>query len=247
MLIKDSKSIIITSQFKIYKENRVMKTTTKLLSVIACASMVLSMSACALFGGNQLSPSNLLSYAENSEAEVYDSSKKFITFLEKVGSDETAKKLKNGAVMHLEDKDIKKVLSDSHVCIFPIVDNFYDKNITEATLYVFGKSTNGKGHCEYIFSFAFEDEKDAKKYFKKIAEGYANPKQEVEADEGEQDDGTKYNVMLMKNDKGTGAIGLYMKDNIVFLAVSYAETGNKGVDALEEVLGDFDLHLVSDT
>lgn len=247
MLIKDSKSIIMTSQLKIYKENEVMKTSTKILSVIACASMALSMSACALFGGNPLSPSNLLKYAENSEAEVYDSAKKFVSFLGDVGNEDTESKLKNGVTIHLEDKDIKKVLSDSHVCVFPIVDNFYDKNITEATIYIFGKTKNNKGHVEYVYSFAFEDEKDAKKYFKKIAEGYANPKQEVETDEGTQDDGTKYSVIVIENSKGIGAIGLYQKDNVVFLGVTFADSGNKGIESLEEVLTDFELHLVSDT
>ena len=220
--------------------------SAKIISTLLCISMSVSLTGC--FGGSRLSPDKLVSYAEDKEAEVYDSARKFSSFLDDIKSDAVSANIEDGAVIRLEGKDIKTVLSKKSICILPIIDNFYDDDMTEAAVYCTGKiKSDDDGHIEYVYSVVFEDEEDAEDYFDDIHEGI-QPKasnKSAKNDEGEEE-GISYSVMTIVDNDNSAGVGVYRDGKTVMLIVAYGYNNTKGLDIVDGICEDFDLHLISD-
>ena len=220
--------------------------SAKIISSLLCISLSLSLTGC--FGGSRLSPARLMSYAEDNEAKVYDSARKYSSFLDEIRSGSESVEIGDGAVIRLEGKDIKTVFGKKSICMFPIVDDFYDKGMTEAVVYCTGKvKSKSDAHIEYIYSIGFEDEDSAEEYFDDMHDGI-QPKSsnnKAKNDNGEED-GISYSVMTIYDNTFSAGVGVYRDGKTVMLIVAYGYNNTKGHDVVDGICEDFGLHLISD-
>jgi len=218
-----------------------MKITTKITSLALAGALLLSMSGCSLLGGSKIGPKKLLSYAEDDGAEVAENAKKFNKY--------DKEDMEDGVVVHLEGKDVKTVLGEDDVCVLPVLDDFYNKHMTEATVYTKIKidGDEAKSTAVYAFSIVFEDEDSAEDYFDEVHDGIQpNPGVDANNDDG-TDENIDYSVMNIIDGANNAAVGVYRDGNTVLFLIGYGRNNKKIIKTIDGLCEDFGVHLVSDT
>ena len=220
----------------------------KIMSTVLCGAMAVSFAGCNMFGSSKVSPSTLLSYVDNGETQVFESTSKFRSFLADSRNRRDEDALSKGGVISLKDNDIKKVMTDENISPLPIIDSFYSKDMTEATVYCSAFVHNETGFYEYAYAFTFEEEQDAESYFKKLHNGIQpNASNKKARNDSGEEDGIQYSVMNIIDDARSAGVGVYRDGKNLLFVLVYGYYDNSSLDEIDVFCKDLGLHLVTDT
>lgn len=207
----------------------------KAIAIILTAFIGFSLSGCSLLRGSKIGPSRLAGYGRDSGAEEYDDPDEWEEDMDEIAVNSDWTTLDDGVYITVEDRDIKGALKVYE----PGLVSFYDKSMTEATIYVTAQEKNNKRTTVIACAYTFDSKDNALGFYEDwtdtLDDQYEADKENNEVDFDTFEEGNMQYALFCEDSYTSFSVGIYTQGKDVFLIFGAGSESKKINSALDEV------------
>ena len=203
-----------------------------------CLSVVMTGTACSLFGGSgRLTPEKIYEELNKGDSEPCEDMDEIL------GDIDNKRAMLAGMFASFEGKDIKKTLKSEELNTYyadvgtEVLSELYTKNISRMTLYVQGEDIEDtNGNIKFaVCSMQFENDDEAWKYYKSCNKTYAamiDATEDTSDLKYEQDGKLESTMTTINSGRNLVTYDVYIEGSCVMVLIGHAYKSNELTDRL---------------